>query len=256
MDPNRIDLIIQYALAVASEAEDFRDRELGPIHLLKFLYLADLAYASSEGESFTGTQWRFHKFGPWAVEAFQRIQPAAQAVHAAERRFVSSTKEEGIRWRVTNSCLAEELESRLPWPVAREVRRTVRQFGNDTTELLHFVYRTPPMLKAAPGEALELTADAPGVGTPVVESGGDPLPELSKTKVKKLQERVRQRMEAKRLSGKLTPPDPAPRYDEVFANGQDWLDGLAGEPVKAEKGQVHFSDEVWKSPGRRDPEIS
>ena len=29
-------------------------------------------------------------------------------------------------------------------------------------------------------------------------------------------------------------PQPAPRYDEIFAEGQRWLDELAGEPLRAD----------------------
>jgi hypothetical protein len=256
MDPKKVDLVIQYALAVAGEAEDFRDRELGPIHLIKLLYLADLAYVKAEGMSFTGARWRFHKFGPWAVEAFQRIEPAVQSIHATARRFSNANNDESIRWRAKDPHLAQELESKLPWPVAREVKQAVRQYGNDTAGLLHLVYKTPPMLKAAPGEVLDLlTTEARETEAPMPESVNPSLPELSKTKVKKLQALVKERREAKRPTSKLITPDPAPRYDEVFASGRDWLEGLAGEPVRAEKGQIHFSDEVWKSPGRRDPEI-
>jgi hypothetical protein len=79
------------------------------------------------------------------------------------------------------------------------------------------------------------------------------LPEISKKE--KLQALVKQRLEERRLAKALRAPDPAPRYDEVFTKGQGWLDGLAGSSVTAETGQVHFSDPVWKSPGRRDSEI-
>jgi hypothetical protein len=254
MDSRRVDLVIQYALAVAAEAEDFRDRELGPIHLLKFVYLADLAYARTERQSFTGASWKFHKFGPWAVEVFQRLQPALHSIEASERRFAATANEEGVRWRVKDTGLARDLEPKLPWSVAREVKHAVRQYGSDTTGLLHFVYRTPPMLRAAPGEALNLLIEE-AVETREANTTEALLPEISKTKVKKLQALVNDRLAERRRARTLVAPDPAPRYDEVFTKGQDWLDGLAGDPVTAEKGQVHFSDEVWKSPGRRDPEI-
>ncbi len=128
MDSRRVDLVIQYALAVAAEAEEFRDRELGPIHLLKFVYLADLAYVRAERQSFTGAGWRFHKFGPWAVEVYQRLQPAIQSIGASERRFAATANEEGVRWRVKDTCLARDLEPKLPWSVAREVKHAVRQY--------------------------------------------------------------------------------------------------------------------------------
>ena len=45
LDQARLDRLFQYALAIAAQADDFRQRELGPIHLLKYAYLADLAHA-------------------------------------------------------------------------------------------------------------------------------------------------------------------------------------------------------------------
>lgn len=77
MDSSKVDKIIQFALLVAGEEDDFRDRQLGPIHLIKYVYLADLAYAKHhDGETFTGAKWQFYKFGPWAQEVNQRIEPA------------------------------------------------------------------------------------------------------------------------------------------------------------------------------------
>ncbi len=42
MDINKVDLLLKYILAAAGE-EDFGNREVGPIHLIKYVYLADLA---------------------------------------------------------------------------------------------------------------------------------------------------------------------------------------------------------------------
>jgi hypothetical protein len=255
MDPRKVDLVIQYALAVASEAEDYNERELGPIHLLKYVYLADLAYAQDGVGSFTEAVWRFHHFGPWSVEIHGRIAPAVQAIHANERRFPSRFKEEdAVRWRVQDPNLAEKLESRLPWSVARAVKQAVHKYHNDTTALLHDVYRTGPMLKAAPEEILDLSP--PPAEAPLEEvQEMAPLPVLSKNKIKKLQALVKKRLEENRQTRTLVAPDPAPRYDEVFARGQEWLDQQAGDPVKSERGRIRFSNEVWRSPGRRDPEI-
>lgn len=254
MDTRKVDLIIQYALAVASEAEDYRERELGPIHLLKYVYLADLGHAQSEGSSFTGADWRFHHFGPWSSAIHNRIAPAAQAIHASERRFPSRFKEDdAVRWRVQDQNLAEKLESKLPWSVARSVKQAVHKHHNDTTALLHEVYRTAPMLNAAPEEILDLNLPKE---PPEKVQEATSLPVLSKNKVKKLQALVKKRLEENRQTRSLVAPDPPPRYDEVFARGQEWLDSQAGEPVQVARGRIRFSNDVWKSPGRRDPEIS
>ncbi len=95
MNPARIEEVFGYALAVAAQADHPRDRELGPIHLLKYLYLADLAHAEThDGETYSGVSWRFHKFGPWAVEAFQQIEPAMAHLGAGCRQFASSYRDD------------------------------------------------------------------------------------------------------------------------------------------------------------------
>ena len=59
MHPDRITQIIQFALARARR-EEFGFGDLGEIHLLKLLYLADLAHAEAHGgESYTGISWVF-----------------------------------------------------------------------------------------------------------------------------------------------------------------------------------------------------
>jgi hypothetical protein len=49
--------------------------------------------------------------------------------------------------------------------------------------------------------------------------------------------------------------DPSPRYDEVFREGVDWLDRLAGEDVPSVSGELAIADDVWKSDARREPDV-
>jgi hypothetical protein len=256
MDARKIDLVIQYALAVAGEADDFRDRELGPIHLVKFVYLADLAHAQQEsGLTFTETDWRFHHFGPWSVGVFQRIPLAARGIGAEERRFPSKFKDEdAVRWRSRGGGLLGKLEALLPRSVTSSVRRAVQDHGSDTSSLLHHVYSTPPMLKAAPGELLDFRT-ATEERAPSSEDAALPLPEISKTKADRLKALVKNRLNEKRQTRKLVAPDPPPRYDEVFEKGKEWLDGLAGPSVEPVSGRLYFSERVWKSSARGEPEI-
>jgi hypothetical protein len=255
MDTQKVDSVLQYALAVAAEAEDYRDRELGPIHLVKYVYLADLAASCESGTSFTGTSWRFHHFGPWSAEVYRRIDPAVEAVEGTKRSYPGHSGDDAIRYHVKSRDLADRLERRLPWAVARAVKQSVRKHGNDTTALLHDVYRTSPMLKAAPGEELDFRPSPEEPQPPASSSADTAIPVLSKTRVKKLQTLVAERRREKAGQKKLVVPEPAPRYDEVFAAGQSWLDHRAGEPITPQRGRLHFADNVWKSAGRRDPEI-
>ena len=60
MDQTRVAALLEFALATAAR-EDLGERELGEIHLLKMVYLADLAYAKThQGQTLTKVPWVFH----------------------------------------------------------------------------------------------------------------------------------------------------------------------------------------------------
>ena len=42
MDMHKVDQLLKYVLVAAGQ-EDYGNREVGPIHLVKYVYLADLA---------------------------------------------------------------------------------------------------------------------------------------------------------------------------------------------------------------------
>ena len=258
IDSARVDLLLQYALAVAGQEDDFAHRELGPIHLLKHVYLADLAHADRHrGETFTGVRWRFYHFGPWAAEVYSRLKPVVAAVGAKERRFTSEGSDtEGVRYSLDDAVLLDRLEDQLPIEVTGAIRRAVHEFGSDTASLLQHVYLTRPMLRAAPGEYLDFVPDTDQIA-PVVSAT---TPSLSpreardqKAAIRALREKFRQRvLQRSRVSA---PPVPAPRYDEVFWQGVRMLDELAGEPVVPGEATMSVAEEVWRSRARREPDI-
>jgi hypothetical protein len=250
MNADHVEAVLGHAVSIASQSDSPRDRELGPIHLLKYLYLADLAFAKKRhGQSFTGAQWRFYKFGPWAAEAFLAIEPSMEAIGATRRTFASQYREDSVRWSLTNR--PDRKSVRLPREVALVVARAVRKFGADTSALLHHVYRTRPMLRAAPGEMLDLTPEEPRDTDRAHQADAPPV-KLSKTKVKKLREGVRERIARRRSARQLVEPDPPPRFDEVFAAGAAWLDGPEPEPIS---GRLSFSNDVWYSRARGESEL-
>lgn len=258
MNPDRVDQIVQFALARASLADDWPDRELGPIHLLKYVYLADLAYAARNGgQSFTDVPWRFHHYGPWAVQAFSRIEPAVEAVHARERTVPSRYSDDSKRWSIERDdspSLLNQLDRVLPSEVTSAVSRAVREFGHDTSSLLHYVYQTRPMLNAAPESQLDLAL----VAEPEVEFRASQPAQPAQLSAKQLKRRkeairsFRERLREKRLRdasepSHMVPASPPPRYDEEFERGLEWLDRLAGTTPGAIGGVAIFSDEIWSS---------
>lgn len=266
MDSNRVDNLLKYALAVAGQ-EDRGNREVGPIHLVKYVYLADLAYSEKhEGSTYTGTPWQFHYFGPWSVEVYKRINPVIQEVGASERKISSPKYEHDFfRWILVDDDLFNELDKELPFEVAGAIKRAVHEFGDDTSGLLHYVYTTFPMLRGAPGELL--CFDQPESKENQVETESikraspDARPFSMKNQkgrkavIKNLREKLQASLSEKLADKRKAPAYTPPRYDEVFFKGQEWLDGLAGKPVESQEGQVYFSKGVWKSPSRTDSDV-
>lgn len=262
MDLNKVDLLIKFALAAAGQ-EDPGNRELGSIHLVKYVYLGDLAHAKCyNGKTFTGIPWKFHHFGPWAYEVYERIEPVVQEVGATERKFSHPHyADDFIRWTLVDEELFERLEKQIPFCVISAIKRGVHEFGSETQSLLHHVYTTEPMLGAAPQDQLsfdfqsELAPETQKVETLQTDQSAK-AKKRRKAKLQALRERVQKKLAEKPKTRKLVSPPTPPRYDEVFFEGQEWIDQLAGSTIEPQSGQIVISDEVWKSRSRFDPDVS
>lgn len=260
LDHRRVDLLLQYTLVRAAQEDDWRDRELGPIHLLKYAYLADCAYAERhEGQTFTGATWQFYHFGPWQPAIHGRIEPALAAIRADKKTIRSGRDDDFIRFSVSHDAdrLRDDLENQLPLGIAHTVADAVRQFGANTAALLRHVYLTPPMVQSAPGETLVFAPLARPHAVATAEGASAALTVKQKRQKKEvlatLKETVRARL-ATRIADQRG-VTPQPRYDGVFAAGTEWLDILAGEPVEPLAGELTVAPGVWKSPTRTDPDV-
>jgi hypothetical protein len=272
MDQSRLDLVIQYTLAVA-------EPPLTATQLLKYAYLADLAYATlHDGETFTGAPWVFLYYGPYSKDVHQRVPDAARAIGAeAARKQRAEDGTEYLSFKIGDDPhLAEKLRDLLPSEVASAVRWKVKEHGADTAALLEEVYRTEPMLHAAPGERLDFTTEPRPMPkyaisrteeSIVAESATSDVTSESPTlgarfkaawKTRREEKAARERIAAelhRRSEAKSERRDvatgPAPRYDDVYNEGVKVLDSLAGDEVPEGEYQVTFSEDVWKSPSRR-----
>jgi hypothetical protein len=256
-----IDRVLQYAIVAAADEDDPRDRELGPVHLLKFVYLTDLAWARAhDGNTYTGAEWRFHHFGPWELGVYERVEPAIAAIEA-NRRVVSGgrSSDEFVRFGLTHQVdlIRERLEAALPIAITSAVRNAVHEFGSDTASLLRHVYLTPPMLRAAPEDRLDFTLVA------LRMAATDASPESATRLTARLRRQRKQVLETGRQllrqrfasTPGQTVTAPAPRYDEVFSAGVKWLDSLAGAPLESVAGELTVAPGIWHSATRRDPDL-
>ena len=262
-DPSRVDLLLQYALLVAGEQDEFLDRQLGPIHLIKYVYLADLFHAKrNNGSTFTGTEWQFYKFGPWSQSVYERIESALNSIGAERQSFESNyeEREDWVRWSLSDEGQLEEIGNQLPFAITSGLKADVRQFGQDTQGLLHYVYRTEPMLSAAPNELLDFTVVTQDISMDEPVTTPLRMDSLSNKKKKQFKERMRELREKyhngeyasaiERKDGKMVNP-----FRQPTAEVHEWLDSLAGEPLREGEYVVQFSDEVWKSATRKGGDV-
>ena len=257
---NRVDLLLQYILTAASQESGW-GRELGMIHLIKYAYLADLIHAKyHNGQTYTGLTWTFHHFGPWSIECYKRIEPALEAIGATKKKIESDKYNDFIRWCIDDSDLFDKLNEQMNLAVAGAVQKYVSKFGDDTYALLDFVYKTGPMLNAAPEELLEFKYPADVSAENAEEKPKKVLTTRQKKKqsqkILAFKERLNQKLEERLKARKSEVCPLPPRYDDVFFEGLAQLDQAVGVQPEEGKFLATFEENIWKSKARHDPELS
>jgi hypothetical protein len=265
MDTNRIDALMTYILATAGESEEYRERELGRLHIIKYIYLADLWYAEKHaGQTWTGIDWEFYRFGPWSTALDTHMQGALDATGAERRSYPSAYSEEDYdRWCLRDGEARDRAERAIGIEITGMVTSLVRQYANYTGDLLDFVYRTPPMLRAAPRERLDFTPSGWTFkgGTPfTAKEKSVSLTAKQEKKMKAWEATMRDKIAAKlasmRASKASSVSSPEPRYDEVFFTAIEAMDGSELPALPSTQVTAKFSPDVWKSKARHDPDLS
>jgi hypothetical protein len=118
------------------------------------------------------------------------------------------------------------------------------------------------MLKACPDEHLDLSPSYDAEDSYQETSDKETKVSLSrkekeerKKKLQDLRSLIRERLEKRKMNPELVLPDPPPRYDKIFQEGLALLDLEAGPPLEEREEKAVFSDDVWKSRARYDPEL-
>lgn len=265
MDTNRIDALITYILATAGELEEYRERELGRIHIIKYIYLADLGYAEKhDGQVWTGIDWEFYRFGPWSTALYDHMQGALAKTGAERKSYPSAYSEEDYeRWCLRDGKVRGTAERTIGVEITGLVASLVREYANYTSDLLDFVYRTPPMLRAAPRERLDFTPSGWSFkGNTPFTAKVKPIQLTAKQEKKmkaweaSMKDRIALKLAEMRASKASSAPSPEPRYDDVFFAAVEAMDRSDLPALPTEKVTVMFSSDVWKSKARHDPDLS
>ncbi len=164
--------------------------------LVKFVYLADLYQARlKDGKTLTGFPWRFIYYGPYCRQAGQVIDDAAREGVICKETFDSKYAVD----KVYNlfSCKdtdAEDLEEQFHIGVIGQLQEVIKKFGEDTPQLLDYVYfDSEPMKDAKKGDLLDFsTAKRPEIGKPVKLKKLTPdAIKLAREKIKKIGEELK-----------------------------------------------------------------
>jgi hypothetical protein len=257
MNKDRIRKLIRYILAEAGQDEDWRSRELGPIHILKYVYLADMYYAAkNQGQGYTGLQWKFHHFGPWSLELYKEIPDAVKALGGDIRTFESPYGKDGYRFSLKDDY-QDDLSSTIPSSIAFLLRRDIRRFGPATNDLLHYVYTTVPMTHSVPGEQLDFSTVVP-LPDPEVNASFFKISAREKKKQKKRIKEIRAKIAAKKEQRKKKRVRPTPpRYDEVFFGGVQDLDrDFDLSSMENHEGTLSVDKSAWGDNWRTDHDLS
>lgn len=155
-DPKQL---VRYAAWQAGQL----DLAVTETRLIKYLYLIDLYHARlNNGQTLTGWPWAFVNFGPYCSEAYTAIEDSVK-LGFIEENYYDSKYEEREKFRLLSiekeardeePALAEELHI----VITSQLQKIMRQFGDDTAQLLDYVYYdTEPMRDARPHQKLDFS---------------------------------------------------------------------------------------------------
>jgi hypothetical protein len=205
--------------AITSIATD-RGFNLTPIHILKYVYLADLFHArDNNGKTFTGIGWKFHSFGPYEYSALMAINESSQQGLLQSKQITSLKSENDFAIYFVKSAdtpLVKSIERKFSARAWSNLQSSIKKHGSNTSSLLHFVYfNTEPMENAVPGEELKFELAA----WPAVEEQSKLEPANKKilSKARELVSKIKG-PQLQLVSTSLTPDQ-----QKVLAEGISWL---------------------------------
>ena len=252
-----LDCILQFSLLTAGEEDDWKEQNLSRIHLIKYAYLADLIYSeSNNGDSFTGIDWQFYKFGPWSNVVNSQIDQSMSAIRAERKTFESDySDEDRVSWCKRDSKKLRDLQDKLPIVVTGRLKKYVHKYTNDTASLLHFVYSTEPMLRTKPHDKIlfvskkkvQVKSDA----KEFIDFDSLSIKNKKKFLIKKEEYQLKKDLILqKKRNAKQKSTHPIEMEPELLQKGTRWLDELAGPKIIEGNHSLKFDDSVWQSISR------
>jgi len=124
------------------------------------MYLFDYFHAKVLGSKFTDFPWTFVYYGPYCREAMSSIDNAVLAGGICKSTHDSKfdIDKDFHLFKCRDHQDAEAIEEGINFIVLSKIQWAIRQFGDDTADLLDFVYfDTEPMKNARKGDLLDFS---------------------------------------------------------------------------------------------------
>ena len=216
--PLKNDKILDLVKAISTRVKE-RDGYLNKTKLVKYLYLIDIEYYRVHKETFTGFNWIFKDYGPWAFEyndVFDAIKSSPDfRINEGARpdidiTFINVTKE-------GETELDQVIED---FSIERVARQIIDRWADESLgPMLNYVYfNTDPMVDAERYKPLDFTK----IRLASVPKFKLKKSSLSTRQLNKLRGEIRSKKAEK--GEKPTTSFTAPQYDEIYWQGMQALD--------------------------------
>jgi len=218
MEDKQKERVLDLIKAICSRVQD-KEGYLNKTKLIKYLYLIDVEYYRNHGETFTGFNWIFYDFGPWAYEyndIFNEVSLSSNfTIKEGSRpdldtQFISTSDEVEF-----SSIFKDILDESM-------VIRIVDRWADESlSSMLNYTYfYTEPMHGAKRHQKLDFRKVTQLEPIPKFKLTKGNLTKSEKEKIrKKIKERLSQRKVAQG-SNNFTPP----KYDENYFQGMRILE--------------------------------
>lgn len=203
----------QTIIAILSEAKSQDASSVLRTALVKYIYLLDVYTAEeTNGSIFSGLDWQFVHFGPYAASMSQAID--ALSASGAINEYTNSREGDGAGYSIyslkASSKVVNHKELGISAGVWLRLSSDIRRYKNSLPKLLDYVYfETTPMKGAVPGSTLDFN-DCEKLSLRRVE-----MTSLPKKKIRKTLDKLRAMIEEDKQAISSS-PFKAALYDDAY----------------------------------------
>lgn len=147
--------LIKYIVCYATDHEI----NLTTVRLVKLVYLADLYHARfNNGQTITGFPWAFINFGPYCQDVMRHIDKATSIGFINGKVLESKYSDKTYTLFSCNDEHYSDIKKEFQLRVMSDLQYAIRKYGDDTAQLLDYVYfKTEPMNDVKKGDLLDFS---------------------------------------------------------------------------------------------------